>query len=59
MGDVYLIILMVWVFSDFGILSVVFDENIGNDWIIGEVDFFVVDNMKVCVYICINWISER
>lgn len=48
-GGNNVIIMMVRIFSDLGILNFVFNIIIGNNWISIEIDFFVGNNMKVCL----------
>lgn len=48
-GGNNVIIMMVRIFSDLGILNFVFNIIIGNNWKSIEIDFFVDNNMKVCL----------
>lgn len=48
-GGKYLIFLIVRIFSDMGILMIVFVINIGNKWKNVEIDLYVVNNMMVCL----------
>lgn len=48
-GGNYLIFLIVRIFSDMGILMIVFVINIGNKWENVEIDLYVVNNMMVCL----------
>lgn len=46
-GGIYIIRLIVRVYSDVVFSINEFIINIGNEWVIVEIDFFVVNNMKV------------